>query len=181
LLNDGIGNPKNTKSLLTAVQTPPSMSLGGRSNVTEAIRAGFRHILFTAQPQQNIQAVKSYLQSVRAVPSPYLVHGRLSSAAKRGQRVFMEAGCALCHPRGLFTDQRLHDVGTAALPTDRASDKFDTPTLLEVWRTAPFLHDGSAATIREVLTSRNRNDQHGRTSGLSKAQIEDLCSYVLSL
>jgi len=56
-----------------------------------------------------------------------------------------------------------------------------TPTLIEIWRTAPYLHDGSAATIRDVLTTRNARDQHGKTSRLSASEIEDLGAYLLSL
>ena len=66
-------------------------------------------------------------------------------------------------------------------PYDKAADRFDTPTLIEVWRTAPYLHDGSAVSIREVLTTRNPKDQHGATSNLSDSEIHDLCEYVLSL
>ena len=67
------------------------------------------------------------------------------------------------------------------MPTDKATDTFDTPTLVEIWRTAPYLHDGSAATLREVLTVKNSNDQHGKTSQLTQQQIDDLAEYLLSL
>jgi cytochrome c peroxidase len=60
-------------------------------------------------------------------------------------------------------------------------DTFDTPTLVELWRTAPYLHDGSATTMREVLTTRNPGDQHGKTSALSAQELDDLCAYLLSL
>jgi hypothetical protein len=50
-----------------------------------------------------------------------------------------------------------------------------------VWRTAPYLHDGSAATMRDVLTTGNQNDQHGKTSHLTAEQVGDLIEYVLSL
>lgn len=78
----------------------------------------------------------------------------------------------------------LHDVGTlgpgsgqrlgAALPG------IDTPTLLDLWRTAPYLRDGSAATLREVLVARNAGDRHGRTSGLTAAQLADLETFLLA-
>ena len=58
---------------------------------------------------------------------------------------------------------------------------FDTPTLVELWRTAPYLHDGSARTIRDVLMRRNPRDQHGTTSHLNDEQIDELAAYVLSL
>jgi len=71
-------------------------------------------------------------------------------------------------------------VGTANR-TDRRGDRFDTPTLVECWRTGPYLHDGAAVTIEEVLTTRNAKDEHGRTSHLAPAEIHDLKVYVLSL
>ena len=62
-----------------------------------------------------------------------------------------------------------------------STDRFDTPSLIEVWRSGPYLHDGRAATIRDVLTSFNRDDQHGSTTHLTARQIDDLVEYVLSL
>jgi len=180
LLNDGIGNPKNTKSLLLAHKTPPVMSLGVRATAEAAVRAGIRHILFTTPSEDVASAIDEYLKSLKPVPSPYLVHGRLSKAAERGEKIFSEAGCVTCHPPGLFTDLQRYDVGTRA-SFDKPTDRFYTPTLVEIWRTAPYLHDGSAATIRDLVTTHNPHDQHGRTSHLSKQEIDDLCAYVLSL
>jgi len=182
LTNDGIGNPKNTKSLLLAHRTPPAMSMGVRETAEQAVRAGIRNILFTVQPEEVAAAIDDYLKSLKPVPSPYLEHGRLSAAALRGKQLFLDArvGCAACHPPGLFTRLQSYNVGTRGR-FDQPTDQFDTPTLVEVWRTAPYLHDGSAATIREVLTTCNHNDAHGATSQLSADQIDDLAAYVLSL
>jgi cytochrome c peroxidase len=58
---------------------------------------------------------------------------------------------------------------------------FDTPTLKEIWRTAPYLYNGSAVTMKEVLTKFNKNDKHGKTSQMSEQEIEALAEYVLSL
>jgi DNA-binding beta-propeller fold protein YncE len=182
LLNDGSGNPKNTKSLVLCCHTPPAMSLGVRETAEEAVRSGLRHILFASRPESEATAIVDYLRSLQPMPSPRLEKGSLTRSARRGKALFESArtGCSTCHPPGLFTDLQSYDVGTRA-PGDKASDKFDTPTLVEFWRTAPYLHDGSAATVRDVLTTRNPNDQHGRTSRLSHQQIEDLCAYLLSL
>jgi YVTN family beta-propeller protein len=175
LLNDGIGNPKKTKTLLLAHRTPPAMSMGVRESGEQAVRAGFRKILFTVQPEEIAVAVDEYLKSLKPVPSPYLENGRLSKAAKRGKKLFESAkvGCVSCHPNGLFTDLQTYDVGTGG--------RFDTPTLVEVWRTAPYLHNGTARTIRDLLTTKNSDDQHGKTSQLGPQEIEDLAAYVLSL
>ncbi len=182
LLNDGIGNPKNNKSLLLAFQTPPSMSIGVRESAEAAVRAGIRHILFTVQPPDVAKSLDAYLKSLKPVPSPHLEKGKLSAAGKRGEKVFRskETACAQCHPGPLFTDLKSYDVGTLGR-FDKPTDTFDTPTLVELWRTAPYLHDGSAATIRDVLTAGNKDDQHGKTSHLTADQLNDLIEYLLSL
>jgi cytochrome c peroxidase len=180
LPNDGIGNPKNTKSLLFAHQTPPAMSLGVRATAETAVRAGLKDILFAKQPEAVALAIDEYLRSLKPVPSPSLSDGKLSEAALRGRSIFQRAGCADCHPAGLFTDLSGHDVGTCG-PFDNPSEKFDTPTLIELWRTSPYLHDGSAASIRDVVTTRNLHNQHGRTSELTSPEIDDLCEYLHSL
>jgi cytochrome c peroxidase len=78
----------------------------------------------------------------------------------------------------LHTDLQLHNVGTGdGLDKDR---KFDTPSLVEAWRTAPYLYDGRAATIEEVLAIYNQDDKHGTTSNLSLQEFEDLANFVLS-
>lgn len=180
LLNDGVGNPKSTKSLLTATKTAPVMSMGVRANADVAVRAGIRHILFTDQPEEVIGSTIAYLHSLKPVPSPLMANGQLSKAAERGKKVFAQARCTDCHDSDLYSDLRPYDVGTRG-SSDKKTDKFYTPTLIEVWRTAPYLHDGSATTIRDVVTSRNSNDEHGVTSKLSSQEIDDLCAYVLSL
>ena len=67
---------------------------------------------------------------------------------------------------------------TKGMDKDRT---LDTPMLIEAWRTAPYLHDGRAATVKEVLTKYNTDDKHGSTSDLSDQQIDDLANFVLSL
>lgn len=179
LVNDGIGSPKNTRSMLLSPETPPVMSLGVRANSEVAIAAGFRFILFADRPKEDTDAVNAYFRSMDPVPSPHLVDGRLSPKAERGRKVFESAGCAHCHPGPLYTDNHLYNVGTGlGAQKDRL---FDTPTLIEVWRTAPYLHDGRAATMEEVFKKFNPNDRHGHTSDLSAEDLAALVEYVLSL
>ncbi len=179
LLNDGIGNPKQTKSLLLAHVTPPVMISGVRGDFTVANRAGFKHIQFVVPPEERAEAVDAYVASLEPVPSPLLVDGELSEAAQRGEALFEKAQCIRCHSGPTFTDLKSYDVGTGGLSGD--DTPLDTPTLVEVWRTAPYLKDGRAATIVDVLTTFNEEDLHGRTSNLSEAEINDLAEYVLSL
>jgi cytochrome c peroxidase len=182
LLNDGIGNPKNTVSLLLSHKTPPAMARGVRADMEAAVLAGFRHILFREPRPGDVAAVRAYLCSLRPDPSPHrLPGGGLTPAAERGRAIFQnnETQCATCHPAPFYTNLKECDVGTRG-PLDR-NDTFDTPTLVELWRTGPYLHDGSATTLNEVLTDRNRNDRHGRTSHLTQTQVEDLIAFLNSL
>lgn len=184
LINDGIDNPKNTKSLLLAPKTPPVMSLGVRAGAKTAVLAGVQHVLFTSQSEEvvkeEVDTIEAYIEALKPVPSPFLVRGELSSAAVRGEKIFNQVGCVACHSSDLYTDLQPHDVGTRSA-SDKPTDRFYTPTLIEVWRTAPYLHDGSALTIREALTTRNSDGKHGALSNLSSQEIDDLCLYVLSL
>jgi DNA-binding beta-propeller fold protein YncE len=179
LLNDGRGNPKNTKSLVWSDRTPPMMATGVRKSMKEAVAKGFENILFAAVPTQVVEDVCAYLRTLEPEPSPYLDEGgRLRAEAKRGQGVFVSAGCIRCHPPPLWTDLRSYDVGTGRGRDPVAA--LDTPTCAELWRTAPYLHDGSAATLREVLTTRNAGDRHGATIALSELDMEALVRYVES-
>ncbi len=181
-LNDGIGNPKNGKSLLLSFSTPPSMWLGVRSNAHVAVRAGIRNSLFTVQPPEVAEAIDEYFKSLKPMPSPHLVKGKLSPSAERGKKVFFSetAGCSDCHRGPLYADQKLHKVGTIG-KFDQPTDRFDTPSLIEGWRSGPYLHDGRAATMRDVITTFQNKDLHGVTSHLTPKQIDDLAEYLLSL
>ena len=179
LLNDGVGNPKNIRSLLLSHETPPVMITGVRPDAENAVRSGIRYIQFASTTERKAQAIDGYLKSLKPIASPYLVNGELSEAAKNGQRLFSKAGCALCHPQPLYTNMSKYDIGTSTEQDD--NKEYDTPTLIEVWRTAPYLHDGRAATIKDVLTKFNKNDRHGHTLELTDKEIEDLAVFVLSL
>lgn len=189
LATDGIGNPKNTRSILfdhkISGLAGNKMSLQGEMNggasAAAAVRVAIKTLLFTNQPEEVAAAMDEYLKSLKPVPSPYLDHGKLSPAALRGKKVFVHANCANCHVPGLFADGRPHATGTGT-PNDGANPQFYTPSLIEAWRTAPYLHTGTAATIRDVITDCNpRDGRHGDVADLSPQEIDDLCAYVLSL
>lgn len=180
----GRNHPKNTKSLLLSDQTIPVLitTTGVQvmaTNLVDAVRIQIKTLLFTNLPDDIVVDLEQYIKSLKPVPSPYLSHGRLSEAAERGKPIFSQVGCINCHSSSLFTDLRWHDVGTRF--RFDASALFLTPALVEVWRTAPYLHNGSAATIRDVLTTFNSKGAHGDVSKLSKQEMDDLCVYVLSL
>ena len=155
---------------------------GARDTMETAAKAGFTHIQFTTPTEEELAATIAYLKSLEPLQSPHRnADGSLTEAAKRGEAIFRSPAthCAHCHPPPLLTDLKLHNVGTRH-EMDQ-SDLFDTPSLIELWRTAPYGHDGGAANLRELLIDRNPNNRHGRTSHLSSQEMGDLIEYLLSL
>jgi cytochrome c peroxidase len=88
----------------------------------------------------------------------------LSEAAKRGLKVFMKKGnCAACHRPPTFTDIGFHNIGVgmdqqnpdvglfAINGRQSAFGSFKPPMLRELTKTAPYMHDGSIATLEEVI------------------------------
>ncbi len=181
LLNDGIGNPKNTKSLLLSHVTSPAMSTGIRDTAEMAVRSGIKHILFAVRPEEEAEALDAFLSGMKPIPSPLLNRGKLQSKAKRGKKIFFsqKTACASCHTGPNYTDLRSYDVGTKG-PLDRR-ETFDNPMLIELWRSGPYLHDGRAATMRDVITTWNPDDRHGVTSHLTEDEIANLEAFLLSL
>ncbi len=111
-----------------------------------------------------------------------------------GEALFFAAatGCSSCHVGSAFTDSevtggalRLHDVGTLGAGSGQRLGApltgLDTPTLRGLWSSAPYLHDGSADTLLDVLVERNPDDLHGATSHLSEAELHALTVYLLTL
>ena len=137
-----------------------------------------------------LDALAAYVTSLEHVnPSPFRnPDGSMTESAMAGKLLFGKLGCDFCHSGKDFTDSargRLHDVGTLEPSSGSRSGGpllgIDTPTLLGIWETAPYLHDGSAATLRDVLVTRNPNDQHGFVSSLAPEQVDQLVAYLEQL
>lgn len=181
LMNDGIGNPKQSRSLLYTHKTSPVMITGIRASAEIAVSKGFELIQFHALPEERLATVNAYLKSLEPVPSPYLQpDGTLTKAALRGKKVFEgKAGCVNCHTPPYHSNKRKFAFG---LGTDEERDReFATPILIEAWRTAPYMYDGRAVTIREVVTTDNHNNKHGNTKDLTAKEVNDLVEYIKSL
>lgn len=139
---------------------------------------------------EELDALAAYVTSLdRVNPSPHRdPDGSLTDAGFRGLEIFLASGCADCHSGPDFTDSAKgvrHDVGTitpmSGMRLGGELDGIDTPTLRGLWETAPYLHDGSAATLLEVISTRNPDDRHGKTSHLSAAELADLEAYLLQI
>jgi YVTN family beta-propeller protein len=140
---------------------------------------------------KDLDAIAVYTNSFDFTLSPHIVApGKLSAEAERGRKLFFDKtiGCATCHSGPYYTDSslqkpfKLHDVGTGNDdPSEKIGPKYDTPTLLGIYRTAPYLHHGKAKTLRDVLTTCNKEDKHGKTSHLKPAELDELVAFLKAL
>lgn len=139
----------------------------------------------------DLDALAVYCNSFEFNLSPFIPGpGKLSESAERGKKLFFseKVACAKCHNGPYYTDSslkkpfNLHDVGTGADDSsEKIGPKYDTPTLLGIYRTAPYLHTGKAKTLLDVLTTCNKEDKHGVTSQLKKDDLDDLVAFLKSL
>jgi DNA-binding beta-propeller fold protein YncE/cytochrome c peroxidase len=166
-------------------------SLGGTGFMSEADWLSREHDTFgtpAAGTSPELDALATYLSSLQTVaPSPLRnPDGSFTAAARRGRKIFEGAGCPMCHAAPTFSNSesgKLFDVGTL-LPTSGHRlggdlSGLDTPTLRGVWQSAPYLHDGRAATLRDVFAI--TGDQMGVTSDLSEQALDDLVRYLQEL
>ncbi|MDH4228174.1 MAG: hypothetical protein OEW11_00325 [Nitrospirota bacterium] len=118
----------------------------------------------------------------------------ISDSARRGWDLFRgKAQCLSCHSGPNFSDGRFHDIGVndgdpgRGKVSGKSGDqfKFKTPTVRDVTRTAPFLHNGQEATLLDVVKFYNRGgDRKGseiKALGLSDADMADLVAFMKSL
>jgi cytochrome c peroxidase len=115
----------------------------------------------------------------------------LTISEKRGLTAFFGAGCANCHGGPMFSDFELHLLGAGTAHqgvTDRGDGqgRFRTPSLRNVTKTAPYMHDGSQATLDDVYDFYNRIDRDqdplladmGRVTG---SERRDMTAFLASL
>jgi YVTN family beta-propeller protein len=142
--------------------------------------------------KQELDDLVKFIKAMPARPNRFrAANGELTPAQERGQAVFErthrkngtpipeELQCGTCHSGPKYTNQVSTNVGTKK-PVDR-SGLFDTPHLINIALTAPYLHDGSARTLEEIWTVFNPDDKHGVTNDLSKDELNDLIEFLKTL
>ena len=140
-----------------------------------------------AGASEDLDALAAFVAALTATPpSPFReADGSLTLEAAAGKGLFEKLGCPSCHAGPELTDDLLHDVGTLKETSGRrlgqSLEGIDTPTLKGIWETAPYLHDGSAPTLHDVLTSQNRDDLHGATSALDERELAQLVAYLTQI
>lgn len=132
-----------------------------------------------------LPALQAYQLSLKAPAPP--ADSFDAAAAARGKLVFEGAGqCASCHSGASFTDAnlRLHpatdsmaEPESPSYASRSAAKQYRTSPLKGVWQHAPYFHDGSAASLDDVVQTYNTK----RSLGLSPQQISDVAQYLKSL
>ncbi len=135
-----------------------------------------------------LDALAAYLTSLSEVGhSPHRApDGSLTPDGAAGRLLFERQGCATCHVGTDFTDsaRRLaHDVGTLKPSSGQASGRpltaLDTPTLRGLWSAAPYFHDGSAATLEDVVLA--SGPAHGNARALNAEDRRQLVAFLLQI
>jgi cytochrome c peroxidase len=151
------------------------------------------------------KALAAFQRTLVSGPSPFDRHlagdeAALSEEAKRGLELFVgPAGCVRCHKGPLLSDGEFYRLGVSiqdegrAAVTGRKEDqgKFRTPSLRDIARTGPYMHDGSLATLEDVATFYYRGVPSKSADGLpldvepllgqSFSEIADLVAFLQSL
>ena len=201
------------EQVLQPIENPEEMGLQlgqllGRlradRSYTRAFRGAFGNVREAITRQTVARALASYLRTLRSGDSPadrFLAGdaSALSSEARAGLILFTgKARCSTCHSGATFSDGEFHDtgvgwgssdVGRAGITGDeRDRGLFRTPTLREVARTAPYMHDGSLRTLEEVVAFYDRGaranpnlDQQVQPLGLSDAERLALVEFLRAL
>jgi len=130
---------------------------------------------------QSMDAIGAFIDTIRAAPSRVALSETLPDAAERGRMLFLDptVGCTSCHNGTHFTDNQNYDIGTKASFNDISS--FQTPVLHGLSRSAPYLHDGSAPTLRALVDNWVATDRMGTGSHLTRAELDDLVAYLDTL
>ena len=164
--DDGLDLPVNIPSLRGARFTAPYGHDGRTASLAEfaagVVSGEFDGALLAPR---RLAALVRYVDDLDFLPNPLLREdGRLAAGApnraRRGEALFAKPlpemggrACATCHaPSTFFRDGKVHRIGSAKKPSAAAmTDGLETPTLLGLEETAPYFHDGSLATLRDVV------------------------------
>jgi DNA-binding beta-propeller fold protein YncE len=192
----GVGdNLLDNRSLCGVAGTEPFKWNGKNPTLQFQDGPRFARVLMRTDPIPSAQLDElatflKHLPPTRTIPWSR-VGKPLTPAEERGRKLFYATQqtdgtlipaalqCQTCHRPPLFTDRLLRSVGTAPTPEFKAG--VDTPHLLGIGASAPYLHDGRAKTLEEIWTTYQKDDQHGVSSYWTKDQLNDLVEYLKTL
>jgi YVTN family beta-propeller protein len=181
LNDDSYGNPKLTPTLRGVSRTPPWTWHGWQEDLGQAVEKSLTHTLFGKQPAaEDVRAVVAFLQTLDHPPNPHLrPDGSRTEAAERGKALFHgKARCARCHHGADYTSAHNYDVKMEA--DGSPFDRWNPPSLRGLCDRGPYLHDGRAATLDDVLRLDHAPEKLGGQE-LTDTERRDLVEFLKSL
>jgi DNA-binding beta-propeller fold protein YncE len=174
---------KTVLPLYHLTETGPWTWHGWQEDLGDAMRKSITSTMQGPEPpEEDVAALLAFFANLSAPPNPFLAEsgGRLSPAAERGQAIFAgHAGCIQCHHGPHFTDGQLHDVGLGT--SEDRYPKFNTPTLIGVYKKTHLLHDGRARTLDELLEGPHDPARVAGERSLTDQERQDLIEYLKTL
>jgi DNA-binding beta-propeller fold protein YncE len=181
-LNDGgFGNAKLTPTLRGVTKTGPWTWHGWQTDLGCAVEKSLRDTLCGPKPSiQDVEALRAFLATLDNPPNPNLrPDGSLSASAERGQTLFHgKAHCASCHRGDYYTSSRNYDVKVE--PDGSAYPLWNPPSLRGLCDRGPYLHEGQAETLDEVLGVFHAPEKLGGAA-LTPEERQDLIEFLKSL
>ncbi len=181
-LNDGnYGNPKLTPSLRGVSRTGPWTWHGWQDDLGAAVVKSYTTTMFGPKPTDDeVKDVVAFLETLDHPPNPRRgPDGKLNEAAERGRRVFEnKARCTRCHDGPDYTSERNYDVKLE--PDGSPYKEWNPPTLRGVADRGPYLHDGRARTLDDVLSGPHAPEKLGAPA-LTPDERRDLIEFLKTL
>lgn len=185
--------PRQTPALAERLAgTAPFNWQGSHQVLTENMAETIQRMGGTGLTQAELASLEAFMTTGLHAPiNPHLAPGGLTAQQAEGKKLFEDpkVACNGCHVDGK-TDGMSHDVGTMSIDDFTLYAKglgksikgleFDTPSLKGLFASAPYLHDGSAVTLNDVLKLSDAGKM-GSTSHLTAAQKVSLMAYLLTL
>lgn len=170
------GAPKRILPLGGVTETGPWAWNGEAEKLTDQIHSSIKNTMQgKPRPDEQIQTLVAYLQTLKPAPSVDRMRGTLDTAAvHRGEKVFHAQGCANCHQPPTYTTPESYNIG---LSDETGQKQFNPPSLRGVSQRQELFHDSRAKSLSDVLGK----FQHGDAHLLSDKKRQDLIAFLRSL
>jgi DNA-binding beta-propeller fold protein YncE len=181
LNDDSYGNPKLTPTLRNVTKTGPWTWHGWQKDLGAGIEKSLTETMFGPKPTpEEIKALLAFLETLEHPPNPHRGRdGSLTASAQRGQTLFHgKARCVRCHHGENYTSESNYDVKLE--PDGSPYARWNPPSLLGLFDRSPYLHDGRAKTLDDLLR-KHHAPEHLGGQALTAQERLDLIEFLRSL
>jgi YVTN family beta-propeller protein len=176
LNDDSYGNPKLTPTLRNVTKTGPWTWHGWQKDLAAGVKKSITETMFGPPPTgEEVKAIVAFLGTLDHPPNPT----EATEATKRGEALFRgKANCIRCHKGEQYTSEGVYDVG---LESDGSPYRlWNPPSLRGLWDRGPYLHDGRAKSLDELLQTHHQPEKLGGKA-LTEREQRELVAFLRSL